>query len=76
MLRGRLAGRRLIFTDAERRQLARKAVAVGWRGLFELEPIVTPDTLLRWHRSWWPANGPTSNAAARADPARTLRSRL
>ncbi len=50
MLRGRLAGRRLLFSDAERRQLARKAVAVGWRGLFELDPIVTPDTLLRWHR--------------------------
>ncbi len=50
MLRGRLAGRRLIFTDAERQQLARKAAAVGWRGLFELDPIVTPDTLLRWHR--------------------------
>jgi len=50
MLRGRLAGRRLLFTDAERRQLARKAVAVGWRGLFELDPIVTSDTLLRWHR--------------------------
>jgi hypothetical protein len=49
-LRGRLAGRRLIFTDAERRQLARKAVAVGWLSLFELDPIVTPDTLLRRHR--------------------------
>jgi transposase InsO family protein len=49
MLRGRLPGR-LILTDEERRQLARKAVAVGRRGLFQLNPIVTPDTLLRWHR--------------------------
>lgn len=48
-LRGRLGGR-LIFTDAERRLLARRAIAVGRRGLQELDPIVTPDTLLRWHR--------------------------
>ncbi len=49
-LRERLGGRRLIFTDAERRLLARKAIAVGRRRLLELDPIVTPDTLLRWHR--------------------------
>jgi transposase InsO family protein len=49
-LRERLGDRRLIFTDAERRRLARKAFAVGRRGLRELDPIVTPDTLLRWHR--------------------------
>jgi transposase InsO family protein len=30
--------------------LARKAIAVGRRTLLELDPIVTPDTLLRWHR--------------------------
>ncbi len=49
-LRERLGGRRLIFTNAERRLLARKAIAVGRRRLLELDPIVTPDTLLRWHR--------------------------
>jgi hypothetical protein len=46
----RLGGRRLIFTDAERRLLARKAFPVGRRSLRELDPIVTPDTLLGWHR--------------------------
>jgi putative transposase len=50
LLRGRLGGRRIIFTDAERRQLAEKARAVGRKGLRELGTIVTPDTLLRWHR--------------------------
>src|SRR5262249_13528131 len=50
MLREKLDGRRLIFTDAERRLLARKAYAVGRKALRGLNPIVTPDTLLRWHR--------------------------
>src|SRR5262245_41226457 len=50
MLKARLGSRRLIFNDAERRLLARHAKAVGRRKLFELDPIVSPDTLLRWHR--------------------------
>jgi len=50
MLKARLGSRRLIFTDAERRVLARHAKAVGRRKLFGLDPIVSPDTLLRWHR--------------------------
>jgi hypothetical protein len=47
MLKARLGCRRLIFTDAERRLLARHAKAVGRKKLFELDPIVSPDTLLR-----------------------------
>lgn len=50
ILRERLGGRRIIFTDAERRQLAEKAKAVGRKGLRELGTIVTAETLLRWHR--------------------------
>jgi len=50
MLRARLGGRRIIFTDAQRRQLAEKARALGRKGLHELGTIVTPETLLRWHR--------------------------
>ena len=50
MLKARLGRRRLIFTDAERRLLARHAKALGRKKLFELDPIVSPDTLLRWHR--------------------------
>src|SRR4030095_15965894 len=42
--------RRVVFTDAERRQLAEKARALGRRALHELGTIVTPETLLRWHR--------------------------
>ena len=50
MLKARLGRRRIIFSDAERRLLARHAKAVGRKKLFELDPIVSPDTLLRWLR--------------------------
>jgi putative transposase len=50
VLKERLGGRRIHFTDAERRRLARKAYALGRKVLNELETLVTPDTLLRWHR--------------------------
>ena len=50
LLRERLGGRRIVFTDAERRRLAEKARAMRRRALHELGTIVTPDTLLRWHR--------------------------
>ncbi len=49
-LREQLGGKRLRFTDQQRRRLAVKAKAVGRKGLFELDTLVTPDTLLRWHR--------------------------
>jgi hypothetical protein len=50
LLKDRLRGKRIRFTDAERALLARKAKAVGRKTLLELETIVSPDTLLRWHR--------------------------
>jgi hypothetical protein len=50
LLKERLGGRRLRFTDAERRRLARRAHALGRKVLNELETVVTPDTLLRWYR--------------------------
>src|SRR5262245_8561828 len=49
-LREKLGGRRLRFTDAQRRRLARKAKRLGRKRLCEISPIVTPDTLLRWYR--------------------------
>src|ERR1700731_4103875 len=50
MMKQRLRGKRIRFTDAERALLARKAKAVGRKALLELDTIVSPDTLLRWHR--------------------------
>ena len=42
--------RRLILDDDQRRLLAVKAHAIGRKTLLELTTIVTPDTILRWHR--------------------------
>src|ERR1700726_4066160 len=50
LLKARLRGKRIRFTDAERALLGRKAKAVGRKALLERDTIVSPDTLLRWHR--------------------------
>jgi putative transposase len=50
VLREQLGGRRLRFTDGQRRRLAAKAKAIGRRWLFAIGTLVTPDTLLRWYR--------------------------
>ena len=50
LLKERLQGKRIRFTDAERALLARKAKAVGRKALLELDTVVSPDTLMRWHR--------------------------
>jgi transposase InsO family protein len=50
VLREQLGGKRLLFTDRQRRRLAAKAKVVGRNGLFEISTLVTPDTLLRWYR--------------------------
>jgi len=43
-------GRRPRFNDDQRRRLALKAKTVGRQGLRRFARIVTPDTLLAWHR--------------------------
>jgi putative transposase len=50
VLREQLGGRRLRFTDEQRRRLAAKAKGLGRRTLAALATIVTPETLLAWHR--------------------------
>jgi putative transposase len=50
ILRGQLGGRRLRFTDVERRRLAVKGSALGRKVLRDVAAIVTPDTILRWYR--------------------------
>jgi putative transposase len=50
VLKEQLEGQRLRFTDEQRIRLAVKAKAVGRRLLDELQTLVTPDTLLAWHR--------------------------
>jgi hypothetical protein len=50
VLREQLGGRRLRFTDGQRRRLAAKGRAIGRRALEQLAGVVTPDTILRWYR--------------------------
>jgi hypothetical protein len=51
VFREHLGGRRLHCTDAQRRRLATKAKAISRPTLFGIGPVVTPETLLRWHRT-------------------------
>jgi len=46
----KLGKKRLLLTDDQRRVLAVKGHALGRKALLELTTIVTPDTILRWHR--------------------------
>jgi transposase InsO family protein len=50
VLREQLGGRRLRFNDDQRRRLAARAKGLGRRLLMEVATLVTPDTLLAWHR--------------------------
>jgi putative transposase len=50
ILRAQLQGRRLRLTDGERRRLAVRGHRRGRRALCPIGTIVTPDTILRWHR--------------------------
>jgi putative transposase len=49
-LREQLGGRRLRLDDDQRRRLAIKAKGLGRKLLAEMATIVTPETLLGWHR--------------------------
>ena len=45
-----LGGRRVRLNDDQRRRLAAKAKGIGRKLLAEVATIVTPETLLAWHR--------------------------
>lgn len=50
VLKEQLHGRKFRLTDAQRRRLAAKAKVLGRQALSAVATIVTPDTLMRWHR--------------------------
>ena len=50
VLKEQMKGRKLRLTDDQRRRLAAKAKLFGRQALNQVATIVTPDTLLRWHR--------------------------
>ena len=51
VLRELLGKKRMRLNDDQRRRLAAKGRALGRSRLAELATIVTPDTILRWHRT-------------------------
>jgi transposase InsO family protein len=52
VLKARIEGRRLRLEDHERRRLAELGHRLGRRLLARVTTIVTPDTILRWHREF------------------------
>jgi hypothetical protein len=50
VLKVQLQGQRLRLTDDDRRRLAVRGAALGRRVLAQVATIVTPDTIVRWHR--------------------------
>src|SRR5437868_11715271 len=50
VLREQLGNRRLRLNDDQRRRLASKSKGLGRKLLAEVATIVTPETLLAWHR--------------------------
>ena len=50
VLKEQLRGKRLRLNDDQRRRLAAKAKRLGRRALNQVATIVTPDTIMRWHR--------------------------
>ena len=50
VLREKLGKKRILPSEDQRRRLAVKGKILGRKMLEQLATIVTPDTLLRWHR--------------------------
>ncbi len=50
ILRPVVGQKRILLNDDQRRRLAVKGKVLGLRRLRELAGIVTPETILRWHR--------------------------
>jgi hypothetical protein len=75
LLKERLRGKRIRFTDAERALLARKAKAVGRKALLQLDTLVSPDTLMRWLGVSLRRSGTSAGVVARVVRASCARSR-
>jgi transposase InsO family protein len=50
VLREKLGRGRILLNDDQRRRLAVKGKVLGRKALHDIATIVTPDTILRWHR--------------------------
>ena len=73
-----LQGRkRLLLNDQQRRLLAVKGKVIGRRALLKLTTIVTPDTILRWHRKLiankWDYSDRNNNPTGRPKTAEVIK---
>ena len=50
VLNEKLGTKRILLNDDQRRRLAVKGKILGRKLLLEIATLVTPDTILRWHR--------------------------
>ena len=50
VLREHIDKKRIPFSDEQRSRLARKAKKIAFGKLGEIASLVTPETLMRWHR--------------------------
>jgi putative transposase len=50
VLQEKIGKKRILLDDSQRRRLALKGKVLGRKMLEEVGTIVTPDTILRWHR--------------------------
>ena len=50
ILKEKLGKKRILLNDNQRRRLAVKGKVLGRKALQQVATIVTPDTILRWHR--------------------------
>src|ERR1041385_2219233 len=78
VLREQLGDRRPKFNDDQRRRLAAKAKGLGRKILADVATIVTPETLLAWHRKLIAQkyDGTGSRGPGRPGTARALRRNL
>ena len=74
VLREQIGTRRMRFTDEQRRRLAVKAKILGRKMLSEVASIVTPETLLAWHRKLTQRNTTEANVVVqRSGPGSRLK---
>src|SRR6516162_10100455 len=73
VLREQLGGKRLRFNDDQRRRLAAKAKGLGRKLLQEVATIVTPETLLAWHRRLIAQKGSGANGTGISDDSQMPR---
>ena len=71
ILREKLGKKRILLNDYERRRLAIKGKILGRRVLDELATIVTPETIMRWHRKLVAAHWDIASAGNTPDARRS-----